>query len=337
MAYSTGWEESHDAPEAGRRGPLRAATTALWAGGGLALVVGVVVWAYSLGARDAADVAALSARGGVSYLESPTSRGGASTPGADVAAYDVLGEAAAPTGDLILGAPIDRASPADLETSRQRLSLSEGDPASQDEFIVFIDDALSERAASDRTVELEPVAPRAGAYGEIGTQREDLPPNVGAGSEDLPPSTVAYTSGATDAPPDAAAAALDAGAAVETAPAPVGAAPDVAPTPDRAPSADVATASNASSNAAPSIAGPAIYQVQLAALDSVAAVERRWEEVRAANGDLVGSLALDVQPFNHNNLRVYRLRLGDFSSREQARRLCQQLVARGLQCFVATK
>lgn len=84
-------------------------------------------------------------------------------------------------------------------------------------------------------------------------------------------------------------------------------------------------------------AGPEIYQVQLAALDSVAMVEKRWAELQQLEPALLGKLDLDLQPANVRGTRLYRLRVGSFSNREQAADLCRTLRDKGIECFPATR
>ena len=91
MAYSTGWEDPHEA-EPARGGVVGLINTALWTAAGLGAVVLVVMGAYSLGVRDTGSVVAL---GGEGWRERPAEAGGAPTPGADSAAFDPLGPAAA--------------------------------------------------------------------------------------------------------------------------------------------------------------------------------------------------------------------------------------------------
>lgn len=357
MAYHTGWDDVDDRADAPPRGGRGLLSSALWGAGALGLIVTVVGWTYALGARDADRVAALSVGGDGPAIGAPEASGGAVTPGADSAAYDVLGpSASAPGDDLLLGAPAERATAEDVAAARDRAALAAGSPVSGDVFFEIVNDALeTPDPSSRRDIDLDPVAPRPGGGVEIAGAREDLPPNVGDGAEELPPDPASFITEPTDAPPDAAAAALDAasaplGEAPPEAEAPPAAAASAAPAaapaptprtePAEAEQVVVAAAEPVAAeptSAPPAAVGPAMFQVQLAALNSVDEVERRWEQVRADHADLVGALTLDIQEMNIDNLQLYRLRIGDFTSREEASALCRRLTERGVDCFPATK
>ena len=193
---------------------------------------------------------------------------------------------------------------------------------------------------------------------EFGPEREDLPPNVGEGSLPEPPQTTAYLTEddagqppidaplEADAPPlawddgsleaagipsiESVEAAAQGDSRTETAtpstPTEVSLAPAPASPPAAAPPA-------APAPAATPTAQDGGFQIQFAALNSVEAVERRFEEIRAQHADLVGDMQLDIQPFNIGTLRMYRFRMGAFSTREEASRLCARFSERGVDCF----
>ena len=342
MTYAPGWEDPSDA-HASSGGVLGLMKTALWASAGLATVVMVVIGAYSLGARDAGDVVAMRGEGWRSRPEAP---GGALTPGAGSAAFDPIGDAAERGGDLLVGPDAERPSAADIAAAEERAALEGGDPVTDAAFLEYISDAVGNPEAPQRrrTVELEPPLPREGEVVAIGPEREDLPPNVGEGSLAEPPSTTPYRAGAAgvDAPPDAADAPLAAlESPLEAAPgAPPAAGLEALPTPE----ASLSPAEEPPAAAPPSPAreesrpaGDVSFQVQLAALDSEDAVRQRWDEIKAQHGDLVAGLELEIQQFNIDSLKLYRLRVGNFGSRREASQLCAQLSSRGVDCFPANR
>ncbi|MCI4664111.1 MAG: SPOR domain-containing protein [Neomegalonema sp.] len=349
MAYSTGWDDPQDAPEPRSRGLADMVKTALWAAAGLGAIVIAVMGAYSLGVRDAEHVVAMK---GAVWRSKPADPGGSPVPGAESPAYSALGPAAVDpaTGLRKSGAP-ERPTAADAAAAKDRVALADAPPVEKKSFLDLVSKAVETPEASTRrrTVELAPAKPRESAAVKIGPEREDLPPNAGPGSPPTPPATAAYRrpgSAPADTPPEAEAAALDERALTppgrSMAPKPVetaAAAPKPATPPkpvEIAPAArKVETTATAPVRRRP--AGPAMFQVQLAALDSVDAVEKRWSSIKKRHSDILGGHKLDIQPFNVDKLRLYRLRVGNFTSRAEASELCKALSSRGVDCFPTTR
>lgn len=197
----------------------------------------------------------------------------------------------------------------------------------------IVTDTTGAAARSDRLASVSAPAPRA-----------ETPPSAGPETPergvDAPPSNAA----AGEAPPsnDAPAAAeVPPGAATESASAtPPAAAPARDATPAGAPGG-VALSPAPAPSPAPRAAAVSpdgrAYQVQLAALESVADVKRRWSQIRRSQGALLDGLSLDVQPVTVGGSELYRLRLDGVGARENAARLCSELRKRGVDCFVAVK
>lgn len=181
------------------------------------------------------------------------------------------------------------------------------------------------------------VAPRA-ASPETGT-RVALAPSPSPSSPASPPSSVGAASPlTTDMPPDAEPAAMTPGGSgsKETTASPA----ETPPEPAAAAAASIDTAIAELAPAAPpdptAEAEPNVFQVQLAALDSVRAVEQRWDALKAREPELLGSFPLEIKPVNVGGSRLYRLRVGSFGSRSEAARLCVILRERGVECFPAS-
>lgn len=193
--------------------------------------------------------------------------------------------------------------------------------------------------------------------GSVGDARP-APPGAPAPTAVPAPSHASAAAAGIDAPPEAEAAAIDSPPGFGDAPP---AAVDALAPPVTPPGAGGAAAGNGNTQSGGANPGstseetavaalapsppstgtsappaPAIYQVQLGALDSVRAVETRWAELQAAEPALLGAYRLDIQPVNVGEARLYRLRVGAFSSRNAAAELCAALRSRGVECFPAS-
>ncbi|MEM0990023.1 MAG: SPOR domain-containing protein [Pseudomonadota bacterium] len=76
-------------------------------------------------------------------------------------------------------------------------------------------------------------------------------------------------------------------------------------------------------------------QIQLAANPDEIVIRQMWERIRQANPDLLGARALSVQTTVSGGVTFYRLRVGPFEDRAEARAICQALKARNQDCIVA--
>ncbi|MEO1329967.1 MAG: SPOR domain-containing protein [Pseudomonadota bacterium] len=174
---------------------------------------------------------------------------------------------------------------------------------------------------------------------------------VGAGADaDAPPSNdapaaaetptaleVEQGSGASFATPPASAPPASVEESASTAPAaPAPRAPETGAETSEAAAQASAPQSAANRTVAPASDGR-IYQVQLAALESVDEVRKRWAQIQRSQGDLVAGMSLDVQPVSVGGAELYRLRLDGVGERTDAAQLCSELRKRGQDCFVAVK
>ena len=75
--------------------------------------------------------------------------------------------------------------------------------------------------------------------------------------------------------------------------------------------------------------------VQLAAAGTRGPLEDHWEMLRQRHDDVLLGLSPLIMPVDSGDSGItYRLRAGPLSDRERARRVCERLKARGLDCFV---
>ena len=76
-------------------------------------------------------------------------------------------------------------------------------------------------------------------------------------------------------------------------------------------------------------------QIQLAADPNEAAMRALWAKVSKANGDILRGRTLAIQTTVSGGTTFYRLRVGPFRDRAEARNVCAALSARGQDCIVA--
>lgn len=80
------------------------------------------------------------------------------------------------------------------------------------------------------------------------------------------------------------------------------------------------------------------YQVQLMALRSEAAAQDEWSKLKRRSPGLFDGAILDIQRADLGSKGVfYRLRLGTFESRENAKSFCADVKAAGKDCIVVAK
>lgn len=107
--------------------------------------------------------------------------------------------------------------------------------------------------------------------------------------------------------------------------------PATAPVPVVAPSPKKA-APKAASAAAP-IKGGAVWYVQLASMPAKNSAHKAWASIMKAHAALLSGLPHDVVPVSIKGKGTfYRLRVGQFSTRESAKALCNKLKVRGQDC-----
>lgn len=76
--------------------------------------------------------------------------------------------------------------------------------------------------------------------------------------------------------------------------------------------------------------------VQLGAFDSEANTRAAWNQLVAANGDLLRSKSLYVERATNNARVFYRLRVAGFENTDQTRQMCESLRARSIDCIPVT-
>jgi hypothetical protein len=341
------WDE---APPPPRRGLGSVVTTAIWTACSLGAFVGAIAWAYDLGSRNPSDVPAFRDPS-YEWKTAPGDAGGWRAPDQDSAAYAPFGrsrELLDPSATL--GPQPERPPESDLAAAARRVERGEAPPADARSNIdsasfsaVMRDEAsradpLIRRAAID----LDAQPPLMRGADERVAARPDFPPNVGKNSETPPPNAVAYrpagaqaggetaaSLGATETnlPPEADPPAVQDAAGPAPAALVETPAPTAPPSPAEMAARDLRAAAATVSNA----------ELQLVALDSATAVEKRWAELQAAHADLLGSHAMRIQPVNIGQTKLYRLRVTGFADRAAANALCGRLQAKGVECFTTSR
>ena len=110
----------------------------------------------------------------------------------------------------------------------------------------------------------------------------------------------------------------------------------VQPAPPPAPSAALAEQAPAAEIPPPAAASPPSFGVQLAAYRSRHGATAAWRALRAAHGDLLGTIEPSYRrtPLAEDDGVVYRLVVGRFATRAEAGDLCARFKRRGVDCFV---
>jgi cell division septation protein DedD len=104
-----------------------------------------------------------------------------------------------------------------------------------------------------------------------------------------------------------------------------------------APPAEPAPPTRAVALAMPEPPAGAGFAVQLAAAHTAADAEGFWTDVKRRHADLLGEYGHWVERADLGGDSVFRLRVGPFESRDAARRVCGDLAARRLDCWVAAR
>lgn len=81
------------------------------------------------------------------------------------------------------------------------------------------------------------------------------------------------------------------------------------------------------------------YRVQMSSLRSQAAVQKSWVALRKRHSDLLGRLALSIEPVTLKGGKgtYYRMQAGPFTSRNRASALCASLKRRKQSCIVVKR
>jgi hypothetical protein len=326
-----------DGPPAIPPGLRRAAGAALF----VLLVIGMAVWAWRLGTRDAADVPIIRAMESPARVQ-PEEPGGLQASHQGLEVNSVLGgipapvperEAAprvvpppvalqeedGPQGELVLAVPDFPTVSLSDDGGDLRMPVQEEGPAflvgrdaeapapdTSDEVAALVAAALGERAedADDAAAAAPGPRPRGRPAGHV--VRATAPASAPA-----PASTEVRTAAASPAATPAASPAT-----APARPAPAAAAP--------APPVEVTRLN------------PGTRLVQLGAFDSEAMARQTWGQLVGRHGDLLGSKSLYLERATHNARVFYRLRVAGFQNTDQTRMLCESLRARGVDCIPVT-
>ncbi|MEC9347809.1 MAG: SPOR domain-containing protein [Pseudomonadota bacterium] len=126
-------------------------------------------------------------------------------------------------------------------------------------------------------------------------------------------------------------------AAPKAEPAPV-AKPEPAPAPKPEPTPVARPAPEPEPKPAAKTAAKGEWQVQLAAFRDSPSAEEAWENARKKAGDLLKGMQHEVVRADLGDKGIYfRLRAGDFPSRDAANAFCIQVQAKGLGCLAARR
>jgi len=290
--------------ESTTRSPLM---RALGAGAGavvsLALLAGVVVWAYRLGSQDAREVPVIRAAEGPTRI-APEDPGGVHFEHQGLAVYESI--SGPDKNDDVALAP-----GAELPAADDRPIVSPREPGG----IAAERQPEEPEIASIGILEPEPDGPADAVLEEPAEQAAPAEPPAG------PIDTTVFAPRKAPAPArrpgqvKAAAAKSDDAAPARQAP--------------RIP----ASTSAAITRALAAVESP--YQIQLGAFGSDADARSQWEAVKRSNPDLLAGLELIVQPVQSGGRLLYRMRAAPFENRPAAVSICEALKARGQACIVA--
>jgi cell division septation protein DedD len=309
-------------------GIRRAAGAALF----LIVVIGMAVWAWRLGTRDATEVPIIRAMEGPARIQ-PADPGGLQASHQGLEVNSVLGGVPAPVPERDL-APSVMPPPVALQ--------DEDGP--QGELVLAVPDfptVALPGAGEDLRMPMQEDAPE--LAGRLG---EEPAPDPGAEVAALVAAALGEQAETADEAADAPAAA----AAPRPRGRPSGHVVRAASTPASPPTeVRTAAASPAPSAArpAPAASGPAAPAevtrlnpgtrlVQLGAFDSEAMARQTWSQLVGRHGDLLGAKSLYLERATHNARVFYRLRVAGFQNTDQTRVLCESLRARGVDCIPVT-
>lgn len=286
----------------------------------LGLVIGLGVWSYRLGTRDAAEVPIIRAMEGPSRVEPED-------PGGIRAAHQGL-----ELNGVLAGRP------AQVDAAASRVAAPAAPLAAEDsaqgELVLATPEAMVERVVAD-SGELH--APANEALDDPLAEAETLG-GASAGLPGLNEDVAAEEAVEPEAPAVAGPRPMNRPANLVVARAKPAAAK---PAPAAAPTPEAAVARVAASTPAPVAKEAAGLQrgtrlVQLGAFDSEAITRKAWEQLVARNPDLLASKSLYIERTTANARVFYRLRVAGFQNTDQTREMCESLRARGVDCIPVT-
>ncbi|MEL7462459.1 MAG: SPOR domain-containing protein [Pseudomonadota bacterium] len=306
------------------------AATAVGALVSVAILVGVVIWSYRLGVRDAAEIPVIRAELGATK-QKPEEPGGLEVDYQTRAVYGVLSGDDGAEGGVALAdapealtaedvAPIERA-PAPAPRPAQETASEPAAPAAS--------------AAAEPTREAPSTAPEATSPSDNATEGEATETAEGAPAPESPTSGEAETAEIAALVEDAIAedALPEDDVANGLAPA---ISPIARPRPARAtPQPVAATPAEAPEPRAAALASR--IQIQLGAFVSQEVAEAQWAAIKSRNGDLLAGRGRVITPVLSGGRRLFRLRAGPFENVGEASALCRGLKARNEACIVARR
>lgn len=360
-------ELTHDEVDAPQDGASRfsnfkgAASTALGAFVALALLLTLGVWFYRLGVRDAQNIPIIRAALEPAKVR-PDDPGGAVTPHQEITSYEVAeSEPSSSVAAVIAPSP---AAPRREDVAMGTLPSSEEAPQPKPVIRSTTPEtpAVEEPSTDTQTAQSEPVEPQTDAIpsaetstpveSDPGDEIDRLVAQATDTDETAPsPDANADTSGDGDGEQLALATtetSEEAQAQQEQEPEPqepagVGTeqAPASSPNAPRRPAnllarvREAAVEESQSEGNLAKLAAASAVQVQLAADPVESNVRQQWQRIYKANTDILRDRALAVQTTVSGGTTFYRLRVGPFKDRSEARAVCQALKARGQDCIVA--
>jgi len=288
-----------DHTESTTRPPLtRAFGAGLGAVVSVALLAGVVIWAYRLGSQDAREVPVIRAAEGPTRI-APEDPGGVQFEHQGLAVYDAV-SGRHDKGKVTLAPGPERLAADD----RPMVSAMEpggigSAPRSEEPEVASI--GSIEPTPESPTAAESPVEPAAADAPAANIETTIFAPRKAPSPGQRP--------GAVKA------AARDGAAPTRQAP--------------RIPASTGAAISRAVA------ASESPYQIQLGAYGSEADARQQWAAAKARNPDLLAGLELIVQPVESGGRKLYRMRAAPFEDRPSAVSVCEALKGRGLACIVA--
>ncbi len=287
----------------------RAAGAALF----LILVVGMAVWAYRLGTRDATEVPIIRA------MEEPA-RVQPDDPGGVVAAHQGL-----EVNSVLAGTPApvpDAADPPTLVRPDVMLQPEDGPQGA----LVVADPAMARGSGEDLRMPMPDTGPDVAA----------ADPALPHPANEVAVLIEAALRGAEAEAEEAEGTALVAGPRPRGRPAELATsrAPAATPSPQALPPASPAPTTPAAAREVASVAS-GTRLVQLGAFDSEGLARQVWNQLTQAHGDLLGAKSLFLERATHNARVFYRLRVAGFSTADETRILCEQLRSRSVDCIPA--
>lgn len=273
-----------------------------------ALLLGLGVWFYRLGVRDAQNVPVIRASAEPTK-ERPDNPGGIVTPHQSITSYETVeGPTDRPATAALVQAEPPTPKPADLPMAQLPPVEVQPKPA-----------ARAPEPAPVSTPEAQPAEVSPVAEAVEATEKE---PVVAAAepkaAEVASPEPPAEIPGATDLAPSASPVAPRRPSDLR----------------ERFQAARAAPEAEAEELAARAAASP--HQIQLLANPDEAVVRAEWRRIYRENEDLLNGRALAIQTTISGGTTFYRLRVGPFRDRTEAATVCQALKARRQDCIVAT-